>query len=247
MSIADPVPDFDPNVRSRGQEWGGASTPGLEAVGELARPVTPASEQFLAVSPALADLLPGGGLGRGSTVAVTGRGGSTSLILSLMAKPSMEGAWCAVVGLPALGVIAASELGVELKRLALVPSPGDRWATVVAALLDAFDVVAVAPPVQVRPQESRRLAARARQRRAVLLAMPREAGVRRVEPLERVWPEVPDIGLEVVESDWCGPEDGYGFLKRHRLNVLSKGRRAAGRTRCVVLCLPQGDGLGTDR
>src|SRR5439155_174136 len=82
----------------------------------------------------------------GSTVAVGARfdragrpvwsAGATSLLLALIAAASRAGSWCAVVGVPALGVAAADGLGVALDRLALVPYPGPDWATVVAALLD---------------------------------------------------------------------------------------------------------------
>jgi hypothetical protein len=52
-----------------------------------------------------------------------------------------------VVGLPALGAVAAVEQhGVPLERLVLVPHPGPDWPTVVAALLDGLDMVVVAAP-----------------------------------------------------------------------------------------------------
>ncbi|MDP9387216.1 MAG: hypothetical protein M3Q48_04630, partial [Actinomycetota bacterium] len=65
----------------------------MAALSELAgraRPVASADEQVLAVLPALAGLLPGGGLRRGSTVAVSG---STSLALALVAAPTAAGSW----------------------------------------------------------------------------------------------------------------------------------------------------------
>ncbi|MGH3964401.1 MAG: hypothetical protein ACRDRY_14270, partial [Pseudonocardiaceae bacterium] len=49
---------------------------------------------FPVVEP-LAPLLPGGGLRRGSVVAVQG---STALLLALLAAASAQGAWVAVVG-----------------------------------------------------------------------------------------------------------------------------------------------------
>ncbi|MGH9177562.1 MAG: hypothetical protein ACRD0N_03275, partial [Acidimicrobiales bacterium] len=68
------------------------------------QPVALAGERLLPVHPALAGLLPGGGLRRGSTVAVAG---STSLALALVAGPSGAGSWCAAVGVPSLGLVAA--------------------------------------------------------------------------------------------------------------------------------------------
>jgi hypothetical protein len=156
------------------------------------------SERLLPVRPDLSSLLPGGGLRRGATIGITttrdlGRSGggirtsnvqdppearaaaaaapgATSLMLSLLAEASRAGSWCAIVGVPTLGVAAAAELGVALERLALVPYPGPDWPTVVAALLDGFDiVVAAAPGGAISATIASRLAARARQRGGVLV------------------------------------------------------------------------------
>src|SRR5262245_49771481 len=89
----------------------------------------------LPVHPALADLLPGGGLRAGSAYTI---GPSTSLLLALLARPSQEGSWCAVVGMPDLGIEAASQLGVDLSRLVLIPDPGERWLAVAAAVADVL-------------------------------------------------------------------------------------------------------------
>ncbi len=73
------------------------------------------------VAAPLAPLLPGGGLRRGSVVAVHG---STALLLALLAAATAQGVWAAVVGVGDLGVLAAAEAGVAVQRLALVPAPG---------------------------------------------------------------------------------------------------------------------------
>ena len=73
--------------------------------------------------------------------------GATSLALALAAGASQAGSWVAAVGLGSLGLVAAAELGVALDRLVLVADPGRErtgWASVVAALVDGFDVVLVA-------------------------------------------------------------------------------------------------------
>src|SRR6266581_2379938 len=119
----------------------------------------------LPVSPALVSLLPGG-LRRGSTVSVTG---SVSLLLALLGAASAEGAWCALVGMPSVSAESASEYGIELSRLAVIPHPGKGWSTAVGALLDAVDVIATRPPGHVVPGDVRRLAARARTRDTVLV------------------------------------------------------------------------------
>ena len=84
-------------------------------------------ERILPVLPELRGLFPAGGLRRGSTVLV---GGSTSLLLSLLTSASSAGSWCAVVGMPDLGLVAAAEFGIALGRLALVPDPGPDWPAV---------------------------------------------------------------------------------------------------------------------
>ncbi len=111
-----------------------AEAPGLERLSHL----TP---NRLPVLPALEEILPFQGLRPGTTVGITGVG-ATSLALALIARASEE-SWTAAVGLPALGLRAASELGVDLDRLVVVPDPEKQWTTVLAALVDAFDVVLV--------------------------------------------------------------------------------------------------------
>ena len=128
---------------------------GAAALAALVQPAgdtaEPGVHRMLPVVPELSGLLPGRGLRRGSTVAVaTGRaaraGGGTSLLLALLSAASRSGSWCAVVGVPALGALAAAESGIALDRLALVPNPGPEWPTVVAALIDGVDVVVTAVP-----------------------------------------------------------------------------------------------------
>jgi len=133
---------------------------------QVARPVSLARERTLPVLTALEPLLPEEGLRRGATVAVSG---GTSLALALVAGASAAGSWCAAVGLPSLGLVAAAEVGVVLERFPLVAWPRADWPAVAAALLDAVDVVLLCPPPHVRAGDARRLRARARERGAVLV------------------------------------------------------------------------------
>jgi len=187
-------------------------------------------ERPLPVLPPLAPLLPHGALRRGSTVVVQG---SPSLLLALLAGPSQAGSWCAVVGMPALGLAAAAEMGVALDRFPLVPAPGAGWATVTAALLDALDVVAVAPPGRgVRDGDARRLAARARQRGSVLVPFGVRAGG---------W-EGADLWLAVRDTRWGGLGAGHGHLRARQAEVRGEGRGPAARPRRAWLWLPAPDG-----
>jgi len=178
-------------------------------------------EHLLPVHASLAPLLPLGGLPRGSTVAV---GGSASLLLALLAEASRAGHWCAVVGLPTLGAVAAEEAGVSLSRLALVPDPGLDAVAVVAALVDGVDVVVVGAPGRLSAPDTRRLAARARQRGTVLVPYGSWHGA--------------DLRLSTAEGSWHGLGRGHGHLRSRRVVVRAEGRGSAGRPRQVAVWLP---------
>jgi hypothetical protein len=203
-------------------------------LGDLVRPGSEhafaelGSQRMLPVRPELRPLLPGGGLRRGSTIGITTSGpAATSVLLALLAEASRSGSWCAVVGLPALGVAAAAEAGIALDRFALVPTPGPDWPTVVAALLDGFDVVVVHGPA-VAPVVASRLAARARQRGRVLVSY-------------GSWPAV-DLTLDAVDPVWHGIEAGRGRLRGRQLTVTARGRGAASTPRVTHLWLPRPTG-----
>jgi hypothetical protein len=181
-------------------------------------PVTLAEERTLPVVGPLQGLLPDGGLRRGSTVSVVG---STSVALQLAAAASAAGSWVAALGVPTLGAVAAAEAGVVLERLALVPRPGEQWATVTAALLDALDVVLVRPPHRLRQADARKLIARARERGAVLVPLGPWDGA--------------DMRLEVASAHWHGLGQGDGHLQGCRMEVVATGRRAAARARKAVV------------
>jgi hypothetical protein len=190
-----------------------------------------AGEHVLPVLPALAGLFPDGGLRRGTTVMVRGAGAATSLSLAVAAGTSQAGSWCAAVGWPALGLVAAAGLGVALERLALVPQPGTQWAAVTAALIDAVDLILLEPR-GARPAEARRLTARARERGVVLvLHAPRGS-----------WPEAVDLSLTATPTLWQGLGQGYGYLQARSVTVSAIGRGAASRERRAQLWLPTGTG-----
>ncbi|HET9255303.1 MAG TPA: hypothetical protein VFO16_08895 [Pseudonocardiaceae bacterium] len=169
----------------------------------------------------LAPLLPGGGLRRGSVVAVRG---SMALLLALLAEATARGTWAAVIGVGDLGVLAAAEIGVVVRRLALVPRPGPDPAPVAAALLDGVGLVALAGADRMPPGARRSLIARARQRGSVLL------------PLGD-WPGA-DLELSCRTELWHGAEAGYGRLRRREVVVRASGRGAAARPRTARLLLP---------
>ena len=196
---------------------GGGAAPGLMASGGGAAPGLTASGDGAA--PGLMAL--GGSAAPGLTA--PGSGG-TSLLLALLSAASQAGSWCAVVGVPALGALAAAESGIALDRLALVPNPGPDWPTVVAALIDGVDVVVAAVPGQVSASITSRLVARARQRGSVLVSLGPWAGA--------------DVTLQIVHGVWEGLGTGHGRLRRRQVIVTSRGRGAAARPREITLWLP---------
>ncbi len=214
-----------------------------------ARPTSSSRDQLLPLLPALVPLFPRGGLQRGGVVTVgtgdgtpgaeggggrtaarRGAGGGTTLGLALLAAASAA-SWCAAVGPADLGIVACAELGVDLGHLVLVPCPGPLWAQVAATLLDGMDVVLVRPPGPVRPGVARRLAARVRERRGVLVVLG-----------ARGWPEAADVQLTVEAGAWQGVEAGSGHLQGRHLGVVASGRRAAARPVRVDLWLPAPSG-----
>jgi hypothetical protein len=188
----------------------------------------------LPTHPALAELLPGGALAAGGVYAVDN---STTLALGLLQGPSAAGSWCAVVGVPDLGVEAAAGLGLDLDRLVLVPHPGEHWLSVVSALVDVVSVVLVKPPARegmVRQGGSRlsdaaasKLASRLRQREAVLVSL-------------TDWPRT-DARLSVTASTWAGIGAGFGHLTARQVTVSSESRSWAGRAKSRRLWLPGPD------
>jgi hypothetical protein len=190
----------------------------------LAAAITTASRLAPVTLPVLEPLepiLPEGGLRPGSSTQIGGVGGA-SLALALAAKAS-ETSWTALVGLPYIGLRAASELGIDLDHVVVVP---ENTVDVFAAVIDAFDIVIACPPPPQR--KTPRIAARVRERDAVLLVLGR----------------MPDADLTIVgrAQRWYGIGDGHGHLTARTIDVETPGRRAAARPRHTTLWLPDTDG-----
>lgn len=210
----------------------GAVSP-LADLRERARPVSERRTQLLPVPDPLAGLLPARALERGTTVGVLAdaAGGATTVALALVAAASAAGSWCVGVGLGDLGVVAAQELGLDLGRLAVVPWPGGQWAAAVATLVEEVDVVLVRPPARVPGHLARRLGARLRTRRAVLVVVGADP-----------WPEPCDVVLRVDEARWEGVGPGADRLHRRLATVSVVARRGDPRPRRARLWLPGPDG-----
>jgi hypothetical protein len=197
----------------------GAARARLAAVGAARAPVVLARDRALALSGPLATALPS--VQRGSVVAVDGviGSGATSAVFAIAAAATAAGEWAAMIdGAGTLGGCAAAEVGVDLARFVVVRAvPRDRWATVVAALLDGVSVVVAELPRSVRVGDARRLAARARERSSVLVACATDA---------HAWPGEAAVRLHARGGAWTGLGAGDGLLERRlsTLEIESRGR-----------------------
>ncbi|MFD6138545.1 hypothetical protein [Promicromonospora sp. NPDC060271] len=248
-------------VRSEPLAAGPADHPADHPVGHPAD----GDARVLPVDPRLASLLPDGGLRAGTTVVVQG---STSLLLTLLAEASRDGAWTVLVGYPAAGMAAAADAGCDLARTLVVPLPagsGVDAPAVLAALIDGMDIVVIGPEVALLEQDRRRLTTRARDRGTVLVAAlptPHPSLSAGYLPLHR-----PSTGrksstqqgaggagwvgahvvLEATEGDWAGVDHGAGWLRRRTLRVRRTGRGNAARPLHldveVPVCRAVGGGL----
>ena len=179
----------------------------------------------LPTHPAIARLLPGGGLQQGSVYSVAG---SATLLMAMLAGPSAAGSWCGVIGVPEFGIEAAARFGIDLERLVLVPRPGDQWLGVTSAIADVMSVVVTRPPKRASDSSVARLSARLRQRGSTLIVLGAADGT-------RTWPQS-DAILSLSRSDWSGIGDGHGYLEARQATVTVT--TANGRPRSARLWLP---------
>ncbi len=138
--------------------------------------------------------------------------GSTTLLLALLAASQRQADWCAVAAFPDLGLLAASDAGVSLERLAVVPSLGAQQVECLGALLDGFTTVVVGPDAALTRSERARLLARARARDAALVSV-------------RPW-EQAALRIQVTAHRWAGPDRGAGYLRRCDLDVTRQASSA---------------------
>ena len=203
----------------------GTALPSVPSVRELQERIrsmqaTKLDSRLIPTHPAIAGLLPGGGLKQGSTYSLDH---SATLMMALLAAPSRAGSWCGVVGVPEFGAEAASSFGVDLERLVLVPNPGDQWLAVTAAIADVMGVVVVRPPKRASDGNLARLAGRLRQRGSTLIVL-------------GTWPQS-EAMISLSQSEWSGIGDGFGHLSARQVTV-TVSTRMGGRPRSARLWLP---------
>jgi hypothetical protein len=193
-----------------------------------------AGEELVPVTSVFADLLGAPGLRRGSSIVLEGRRGAVSIALGLIAKASADGMWCAVLGLPDLGLLAAHELGVALEHLVLVPTPGARFVAALSSLIDGFDVVVLSEQRQLAPEQRRRLEAKARERRCVLIVL--------AEQSPSSWATHAEARFRTHASRFVGIEQGSGRITGRLLDLEVQRRRSSLPTQIAQLWCPSPSG-----
>lgn len=196
---------------------------------DLRHEVSGRGRSVLPVPPAMAGVLPHGGLVRGTVVSVSGAG---SLLLGLVAAVTSAGGHVAVIGQPRFGLLAAVEMGAQLDKLALIPDPGPDPVEVAAILLDGVDLVVLGLGGEsVAPTRARAVVARARSKGATLVVT------------DGRW-DGAELRLEASVHGYdglgSGRELGRGRLRAIQLSVCARGK--AMRPRTIRLDLRSADG-----
>lgn len=185
---------------------------------------TPVVRAPLPIAPSFTPLFVDGGLVRGRTVACTGDA-ALSTALALSASATCLGSWLAVIGVPQLGVGAAIEAGVAIERIVLAQPPraSREWVATVAALVEGFDVLIVAPPTSLSAHDARRLQTRVAARQSVLIV------VHLPSPLAACAPQVfgADLDVRADTVAWSGIEQGGSHITQRMVHVRVSGRRCA--------------------
>ncbi len=204
--------------------------PSLQELAERIRPVVLARQAVVPVVEPLAQLVPDGGLIRGSTVTIGGVG-ATSLALQLSTAASQSGSWVVVVGLNDLAPAAVLEANLDAERIAFIdPGNSGRHVDVLAALIGAVDVIVLDARLSLRPSDSRRLASRLRERGSILIVVSPGGAVNSSLSV--------DLSLTVGDAQWEGLGRGHGHLRSRHVRVGVNGRGRASRTARCELLLP---------
>jgi hypothetical protein len=176
------------------------------------------TEAIFPVVEPLRELFPDGGLRRGVIYQCDS---SASLMWSLLAEASSQGIWCALVGLPDMAIAAAQDMGVNVDRLVLIPSPGEQWLSVVGALSDVVGIIALGSVARPSDRMTATLMGRLRERDTTLL-------------VSSTWPRV-EASIRVSSHHWEGLGRGHGMLSQHRLGLSFTARHGHSPRQCDVL------------
>ena len=186
--------------------------------GDEPTPIVATAQSALRTLPVpapIAELLPRGGLARGTVASVAG---TSSVLVGLLASVTASGSHAAVIGMPDLSLLAAVEQGADLTKIALVPEPMGSAVEVAAILLDGVDLVILGlSGAAVTPTRARAVVARARSKGAVLLVV------------EGRWDGV-DLRIESRVAGYSGLGEGHGRVTGVQLDVAAAGKGFQRRT-----------------
>ena len=242
--LSDPVVADDPVRRARHQAL-------LGEVHRGTRGLSP-DAQGLALLPPLGVLFGPRGLRRGNTVLIGGsRGhGMTSLAFGLCAGPTRDRRWVGMLNLSRASLVAATELGVALEHLVVIPHPVERVAGTASILMEACSLVLLGSDRPVGIHDARRLQRRAREYQCVLVVLTPPIATRTGSSWstasQRYWPEVPDTLIEVTKSTAVGVGRGDGHLSSRQLRVEVTHRRSTSVREVHELTFPD-DGVDRSR
>ena len=170
------------------------------------------------VAPGVESLFPHGGLRRGVVYDIDS---SSSLLWALIAEATSSGTWCALVGMPDVGLAAAEGMGVNLDRVVLVPHPGEQWLSVLSALIDVVGIVALGPSKAPSDRVLSTVLGRLREREATILS---RSG----------WPRT-EASISVSAHHWQGLGEGRGVLHEHHISVVARSRQSSTVRSCEMV------------
>ncbi|MBF6174399.1 hypothetical protein [Nocardia blacklockiae] len=193
-----------------------------------------AALDVIAVPGGIGDLLPGGGLARGSVV---GRRGSTGILAGLLAAATGAELWAAIVAGPRqrIGLLAVTEMGGRLDRLAVIDASGGDPLEIAAVLSDGIPMIVCDTSVTVPPKRAQALTAKIRGQRGVLVITDRVSGLR------------PDVTLRARPVGYRGLGAGCGRVQEVRVAVEVAGRNPPIRRGEIMLASDGSEGVRWSR
>lgn len=182
------------------------------------RPIVATAQSTLRTLPVpqpIGDLLPHRGLARGTVVGISG---ANSVLIGLLASVTASGGHAAVIGMPNLGLLAASEQGADLSKIGLISDPKGSAVEVAAILLDGLDLIILGlSGATVTPSRARAVVARARSKGSVLVVT------------QGHW-DGPDLRIESRVAGYSGLTAGRGRVTSVQLDVAAVGKGFQRRT-----------------
>ncbi|WP_280381389.1 hypothetical protein [Nocardia wallacei] len=187
------------------------------------------SLDVIAVPGGIGELLPAGGLARGSVV---GCRGATGVLAGVLAAVTAADLWAAVVAgaNQRIGLVAVTEMGGRLSKLALIDSTAGDPVEIASVLADGIPLVVLDARLAVAPARARTMTAKFRSQRGVLVITDRVRGIR------------PDVIIDAQPAWYTGITRGSGRLREFALAVEVSGRNLDRPRRGQLLLASDGHG-----